>query len=100
VAVFLDVDGPVTVDLLSVSATGAGTDALRGFEDVWGTRADDVIVGSDVGNVLLGFAGADDLSGRGGDDVLRGGPGADRARGGAGVDVCFSVTIATDCEGP
>ena len=95
---FADVVGPVTVDLGSGSATGAGADIVLGFEDVWGTSAGDTILGNDVDNVLEGRAGADDLVGRAGDDHLDGGPGADHADGGAGDDVCVSATRTTDCE--
>ena len=100
VAVFADVLGPVTVDLAAGSATGAGTDTLAGFEEVWGTNAGDTILGNDADNVLEGRGGADDLSGRAGDDVLDGGDGADHADGGAGEDVCLSATKTISCEGP
>ena len=100
VAVFSDISVSVTVDLDAGTATGAGTDALAGFEDVWGTNDDDVLVGNGADNELLGLAGNDDLSGRNGDDVLDGGEGADHADGGAGDDVCLSSTKTTGCEGP
>jgi Ca2+-binding RTX toxin-like protein len=100
VAIFSDVTAPVTVDLAAGTASGAGTDTLGGFEDVWGTNDDDVLLGNGADNVLLGLGGNDDLAGRAGDDILDGGDGADFADGGAGDDVCLSSTKTTGCEGP
>ena len=100
IAVFADVRGPVTVDLASGDATGAGNDTLAGIEAVWGTSGDDTILGDGADNVIEGRGGADELAGRAGDDVLDGGDGADQADGGAGEDVCLSVTKTTGCEGP
>ena len=51
------------------------TGNTTGFENVVGTRQDDVITGDDGPNILLGDQGSDVISGLGGDDVLVGGLG-------------------------
>ena len=79
--------GGVTVDLGDGSAIGsAGSDLLRGIENVVGSTGDDALRGDDMGNVLSGGAGNDTLEGLGGDDVLILGPGDDVADGGDGDD--------------
>ncbi len=50
--------------------TQAGTDELRGIENILGTFVDDVIVGNDDANVLDGLAGDDTIWGLGGDDTI------------------------------
>ena len=63
--------------------------------DYVGTKADDVLVGSDLGetfkgrqgdDVISADAGRDSVAGESGDDVLLGGSGADTIIGGAGAD--------------
>jgi Ca2+-binding RTX toxin-like protein len=71
----------VTVDLssnMAVQSGSADVDTLYGFEQVWGSAFDDLLVGDSADNRLEGGAGNDILWGQGGRDVLHGGGGADR----------------------
>src|SRR5262245_42173127 len=54
---------------------------------VWGTAANDVLVGSDANDVICGFGGDDKLIGLAGNDRLLGGDGNDSLAGGLGHDV-------------
>jgi Ca2+-binding RTX toxin-like protein len=80
-----DAEDGVTVDLVAgTSKGGSGDDTLTGIEDVYGTEADDVIMGGSsttVGNYL---------EGAGGNDTISGGPananGPDWMAGGSGID--------------
>lgn len=57
-----------------------GTDVISNFENVFGSDANDTIIGDVDGNFLSGgFNGDDRLEGRGGFDVLFGGDGNDTA---------------------
>jgi Ca2+-binding RTX toxin-like protein len=99
-AIFRDVRGPVDADLRSGTAVGAGADALRGIENLWGSNTADTLVGdADASdNVLVGFDGHDQSSGLDGDDRLSGGRGADTLTGGNGIDVCLSGAVKLACE--
>lgn len=86
-------DAGVTINL---NADGAGYqqasggdaegDVITGFENVYASDFDDVIIGDDDRNILFGYDGDDSIDGNGGDDVLRGGLGADTLSGGDGTD--------------
>jgi Ca2+-binding RTX toxin-like protein len=101
-------DGPVSVDLGTQSATGQGTDVLGSIEQAAGTLLDDTLVGSDVDNVLVGDEGSDNISGEGGDDLLDGDifffgfeenlPGSDSLDGGPGDDTCLGGETNVNCE--
>ncbi len=96
---------PVTVDLAAETATGAGSDLLRGIENATGSAAGDQLTARTAGSVISGLAGNDTLIGAGGpdsldggdgddavtgadeNDTLTGGTGDDAANGGAGDDV-------------
>jgi len=54
---------------------------------VGGTRGDDRISGSDVGEFIRAWRGSDRIQGKGGDDHIKGGAGDDRINGGSGDDV-------------
>ena len=97
--IFLLAFGPVSVDLAAGSSSGpvAGSDVLDGFENLWGSSADDLLQGDDSANWILGSFGDDLLEGRGGDDTLDGGEGDDDADGGAGFDGCIAEA-RTACE--
>jgi Ca2+-binding RTX toxin-like protein len=97
-AIFADVTGPVTVDLASGTATGAGADALVGVENVWGSSESDILLGNDLDNALFGFRGDDQISGAAGDDLLVGGPQVDSLDGGDGSDTCLSGAVTINCE--
>ena len=79
----------VTVRLWNNTASGgeAEGDVISNFENVTGSKHNDLIIGSTAANVLVGGAGADYLDGFNGDDTLEGGAGADRMFGGAGIDL-------------
>jgi Ca2+-binding RTX toxin-like protein len=54
---------------------------------LWGTAADDLLVGGDGSDVVCGLGGDDTLIGLGGNDRLYGGDGNDELAGGLGHDV-------------
>jgi VCBS repeat-containing protein len=60
-----------------------GTDQVRNFKDIFGSQANDRMVGDAQDNLFLGF---------GGNDVFDGGAGNDRIEGGAGDDVMIVST--------
>ena len=78
----------------------AGTDSLRNFEDVTGSKFADTLGGDYGDNVISGGAGNDLLSGGYGDDTLAGGAGDDTLDGGYGLDAIsyqgLSVGIVAD----
>ena len=83
--------GDVHADLESGDITYAGGRAdVVGFEDVDGSRREDVILGTDGPNHVDGNGKNDRLYGRGGNDVLDGGNGRDAAYGGSGRDRCVA----------
>lgn len=93
-ALYNDIRGPVDVVLDPVDGSGlgeaAGSDVLRGIENVWGTNQADQLSGDD---------GANQIRGLDGDDVLIGFEGVDRLDGGRGNDVCTDVPEqSTACE--
>jgi hypothetical protein len=65
-------------------APGENDDAGSDIEQVHGTPADDLIVGSDVDNVIDGLGGNDVLDGAGGADTIYG---SGRVIGGPGADI-------------
>jgi Ca2+-binding RTX toxin-like protein len=78
----------VTVDLSANLAYwgDAEGDTFSGIENVWGSRYNDTLTGTDGPNTLHGSDGNDLLSGLGGDDVLEGDAGIDTMIGGPGSD--------------
>jgi Ca2+-binding RTX toxin-like protein len=117
----------VRVDLRSGTATGSGTDLIRGVEGIWGSPfadlllgsegsdeiwgrqegagrdGDDVIIGRGGPDYLFGYSGADTLRGGGGWDLLNGDytrnlPGPDRLFGGDGRDLCYYGERYRSCE--
>jgi hypothetical protein len=83
-------DAPVNIDLAAVTGN---PDALRGIENLVGSRGDDVLRGDAAANKLDGGDGDDVLEGRDGSDILGGGTGFDRLHGGPGND-----ELATDSD--
>ncbi len=73
--------------LQKVSGGDAEGDIVSGFENVFGSDFDDVIIGNEGANYLIGFDGNDNIDGGAGNDVIRGGAGADTLEGGEGVDL-------------
>jgi Ca2+-binding RTX toxin-like protein len=89
--VFYDADatGPVIVNLILGSASGAGvgTDTLINIENAYGSDHADSLIGDANDNALRGFGGNDSLSGGAGNDDLWGDDGNDDLYGQAGNDV-------------
>jgi uncharacterized repeat protein (TIGR01451 family) len=110
---------PVTVNLLSATATGGdGDDSLVGIDGILGSAFADVLAGDEGRNVisagsgadairggdaadtLFGQVGEDAVEGLRGDDYLDGGLGKDRLDGGADRDRCIAgkPDRAISCE--
>jgi len=89
----------ITLNLISQSAqnTGAaGSDTVRGVENVIGSAFNDTITGNEFGNVLTGGNGDDALAGNLGNDTLAGGAGTDTANyATASAAVKVNLTILT-----
>ncbi len=83
-------DGQGGVDVARVSVP----QVLLPVTELFGTQADDLLIGAGWGETITAGAGDDVLHGRDGDDVLAGGPGADLLDGGAGRDT-VSYAAAT-----
>ena len=90
--------GPVAAiaNLASGKATGHGTDALNGIENLSGGSGADQFTGNDKPNTLSGNAGNDWLDGGGSDDILDGGEGIDTVAftGSAGATAVLSALVA------
>ena len=92
---FNSVRGPVTVNLRTGLATGAGTVAFTGVENMFGSSRGDLLLGDEKANILGGGAGPDIIRGGPGADLIDGGQlgrpeipdGSDRLYGGPGNDV-------------
>jgi len=59
------------------------------FNNIFGTDADEDLIGKAGADQIFGFAGKDKLYGQGGDDVLHGGTENDVLDGGTGADIMF-----------
>jgi Ca2+-binding RTX toxin-like protein len=82
----------VRANLTTGFATGVGSDALLGIENLSGSGANDQLTGSSVANMLVGGKGADRLYGFSGADTLNsrdGVNGNDTLDGGSGTDRCI-----------
>src|SRR6266545_2500824 len=66
--VYTNAPGPVTVDFSAGRTTGWGNDTVTGIEGVFGSRFNDVLVGSDADNLLWGRDGNDELRGQAGEN--------------------------------
>ena len=84
----------VSIHLAQRTASGgdAEGDVIKGFRNVIGSGADDILVGNSSANRLIGRNGNDIIRGGGGDDFIFGGNGADKLNGGSGIDTL-------SCEG-
>ncbi len=83
-------DTGIEIDLEAQTVSGgdADGDVISGFEEVVGSRHDDVILGSEGDNGWLrGLSGNDRIDGRGGNDTVRGEAGDDTLTGGTGNDI-------------
>lgn len=80
-------EGPVTVDFPSGTATGEGNDTLTGIEGASGSLGDDTMIGDAEDNTFAYlFEGDDTVDAGDGDDVVDGGEGVDDLDGGGGTD--------------
>jgi Ca2+-binding RTX toxin-like protein len=81
------VDG-LTVNLVTGTLTGNGSDTLTNISGSQGSPGDDVMIGDDLDNdfVVL-IEGVDTVDAGGGDDIVDGGDGTDDLDGGTGTDV-------------
>jgi Ca2+-binding RTX toxin-like protein len=83
---------PVNADLNRGTYTvGGAVTRLAGIEDLFGSEADDRLVGDAGANSLQGLDGDDLIFGNGGNDRLVGYAGADEVFGGAGADSIDTV---------
>ncbi len=82
----------VVIDLaitVAQDTDGGGLDLLSSIENVFGTTAGDILLGSAAANELSGLEGDDSIDGRAGADKLYGLAGRDVLHGGDGVDFVF-----------
>lgn len=95
----------VNADLSTGTATGEGTDAISGFENLTGSNLNDTLTGDGGANVIDGGANSDLVYGGAGNDTLIGGTGAgadtlyggadnDSIDAGAGADLVYGGTGA------
>jgi Ca2+-binding RTX toxin-like protein len=85
---YADAPGPVTVNLSTKVATGAGTDSFDNIQAADGSGFADSLVGADTFTTRLrGLGGNDALHAGAAGSTLAGGPGDDALTGGAGVDL-------------
>jgi Ca2+-binding RTX toxin-like protein len=87
VVFFTDAPGGVTVNLITFSAVGFGTDSLTGVEDAVGSLFDDAFIGDGAANFFDGRGGNDAFSGGPGRDIFDGDAGNDFFDGGPGLDL-------------
>ncbi len=76
---FAGAPAAIDANLGAGTATGDGSDALTGFEDLSGSENADRLAGDGAGNRIAGAGGDDTLAGEGGDDTFEGGAGSDTA---------------------
>ncbi len=86
---------PVVLSLLSGTATGEGSDILKGVESVTGSPQGDALRGGNGGDVLSGAGGNDRLTGLLGNDVLTGGLGKDTVNYGSASGVNVNLVKGT-----
>jgi Ca2+-binding RTX toxin-like protein len=80
--------GRATVtELYSPNGGLTGNDSFVGFENIFGSDGNDLLIGDDNGNVIFGGAGSDTLLGGNGVDTLDGGGGSDWLDFGDGSEV-------------
>ena len=87
----------VTVNLSNTAAQntiGSGRDTLTSFENLTGSKYNDILTGSIENNTIIGGAGNDVINGNGGNDIIDGGAGNDILNGGDGSDT-LSYETAT-----
>lgn len=93
----------VTVNLVTGTVTGQGTDTIRNVEGADGTPGDDSFTGNDEDNEFTQmFEGNDTVVAGGGNDLVDGGDGVDTLDGGDGQDLLghldHSVAVTVDLQ--
>ena len=83
---FIDLPGPMIINLSTSKAFGPGADVFANIEGIRGSLGDDHITGTMGPNSISGGFGDDIIYGRGGDDSLHGDTGDDEVYGGFGAD--------------
>ena len=76
----------VNASLGTNTATGQGTDAMSGLENLAGSSFADVLLGNALANLIRGGNGADLIRGKGGNDSVFGDAGKDKLFGDGGND--------------
>jgi len=79
----------VDLSLITPQDTGAGFDAIRGFENLVGSDNEDLLAGNTVANVIHGGGAFDLIDGAGGNDQLFGDDGDDLLFGNIGSDQLY-----------
>ena len=67
---FASSPGPIDASLVTVTATGDGSDVVQQFEDIVGSAFGDALDGDEGANAIRPGAGGDSVSSFGGDDSL------------------------------
>ncbi|MDQ3962712.1 MAG: hypothetical protein M3277_02195 [Actinomycetota bacterium] len=93
----------VTVNLVTGTVAGQGTDTIRNVEGADGTPGDDSFIGNDEANEFTQmFEGDDTVDAGAGDDLVDGGDGTDDLDGGEGQDLLghldHSVAVTVDLQ--
>jgi Ca2+-binding RTX toxin-like protein len=80
--------GPITINLLTGTLTGEGTDTLVSIQGGEGSTGDDVMIGNAEDNDFTSLnQGSDTVDAGDGNDLVDGGDGVDDLDGGAGIDL-------------
>jgi Ca2+-binding RTX toxin-like protein len=84
--------GPITINLLTGTLTGEGTDTLVSIQGGEGSTGNDVMIGNAEDNDFTSLnQGTDTVDAGDGDDLVDGGAGVDDLDGGAGVDLLGNI---------
>jgi Ca2+-binding RTX toxin-like protein len=76
--------------IVGIDPQGVVLTAREGMnDDLFGTNAQDILIGRSGNNTIIGYGGNDHIEGRGDDDILIGGDGDDEIFGGGGNDVIY-----------
>ncbi len=94
-------DEGATVNLVTSSISGLiyDDDTIMNFENVIGSRFNDILIGNDIDNILNGGTGDDSIIGGDGDDMLFGDSGNDTINGGDGNDTIEGGSGNNDLNG-
>ena len=73
-----------------------GNDTLYGFENIYGGKGNDILIGDSLANIIVGGGGKDYIIGGIGADTLSGGAGDDRLEGGSDNDYFLATDPGDD----